>query len=103
MVHVTCDLCGKELLQGDDSRYVVKIEIFAAHDPAEITEADLDEDHMEAVGQLLREMEDTLADDGGIEPCVHNFRYDLCSECRTRFVRDPLGKDAAQKFDFSEN
>ena len=66
-------------------------------------EADLDEDHMEAVSQLLREMEDNLDDLDGVEPAQHHFRYDLCPECRKKFVRDPLGKDAAQKFDFSEN
>ena len=35
MLHVTCDLCGKELRPGDDHRYVVKIDVFAAHDPAD--------------------------------------------------------------------
>jgi hypothetical protein len=102
MLHVTCDLCGKELRPGDD-HHVVKIEIFAAHDPAEITEADLDDDHMEAVSELLREMEDSLEDPDVAEPPHRHFRYDLCPGCRKRFVRDPLGKEAAQKFDFSEN
>ncbi len=41
MLHVTCDLCGKEL-QASEDHYIVKIEVFAAHDPAGITEADLD-------------------------------------------------------------
>jgi hypothetical protein len=54
MLHVTCDLCGKEIRPGEDGRHVVKIEVFAAHDPAEITEADLEADHMEAVSELLR-------------------------------------------------
>ena len=103
MLHVTCDLCGKELRPGDDHRYVVKIEVFATHDPAEITEADLEEDHMEAVSQLLREMEDNLDDPDDLEPAQHHFRYDLCPACRKKFIRDPLGKEAAQKFDFSEN
>ena len=103
MLHVTCDLCGKELRPGDDHCYVVKIEVFAAHDPAEITDADLDEDHMEAVSQLLCEMEDNLDDPDVLEPSSHNFRYDLCPRCRKKFLRDPLGKEAAQKFDFSEN
>lgn len=98
MLHITCDICGKEITLGDDHRYVVKMEVFAAHDPAEITEADLDEDHMEAVSQLLRD-EDNLADPA---PRYKNFRYDLCPECHKKFVRDPLGKEA-QKFDFSEN
>ena len=33
---------------------MVKIEVFAAHDPREITEADLDEDRMEAVSELVQ-------------------------------------------------
>jgi hypothetical protein len=104
MVHVTCDLCGKELRPGDDHCFVVKIEVFAAHDPSEITEADLEDDHMEAVSQLLREMEDGLDDfDEDSEPSSQNFRFDLCLECRRKFQRDPLGKEAAQKFDFSKN
>jgi hypothetical protein len=104
MLHITCDLCGKELLAGQD-HYVVKIEVFARHDPAQLTEADLEEDHMEAVSQLLRELDEEAAET--IEPARHNLRYDLCPECRQRYLRDPLSKElskeAAQKFDFSEN
>src|SRR5262249_32279753 len=40
MLRVTCDLCGKEIRAGEDHRFVVKIEAYAAHDPDEITEAD---------------------------------------------------------------
>jgi hypothetical protein len=105
MLHITCDLCGKELRAGQD-HYVVKIEVFASHDPAQLTEADLEEDHMEAVSQLLREMDDQEATDA-VEPARHNLRYDLCPECRQRYLRDPLNKElnkeASQKFDFSEN
>ena len=88
-------------MRAGDDRFVVKIEVFAAQDPAEITEEDLDQDHMEAVSQLLRDMED--ADGGDVEPASRRLRYDLCPECRRRFLRDPLSKDTAQKFDFSEN
>ena len=101
MTHITCDHCGKQLRSGQE-HFIVKIEVFAAHDPAEITEADLEEDHMEAVSQLLREMED--ADDAeALEPVSRRLRYDLCPDCRQRFLRDPLRKDSIQKFDFSEN
>ncbi|OAI39747.1 hypothetical protein AYO40_05500 [Planctomycetaceae bacterium SCGC AG-212-D15] len=103
MLHITCDVCGRKLALGEDRRYVVKMEVFAAHDPAEITEADLDDDHMEAVSQLLRDEEEGLADPEAIEPAHKNLRFDLCPECHKKFVRDPLGKDAAQNFDFSEN
>ena len=103
MLHVTCDLCGKELCPGRDHRFVVKIEVFAAHDPAKITEADLDDDHMEAVSQLLRDLEDTPDEGGLAEPVTQHLRYDLCPDCRAKFLRDPLGKETAQKFDFSKN
>jgi hypothetical protein len=101
MLHITCDLCGKELQAGED-HYVLKIEVFAGHDPARLTEADLDEDHMEAVGELLREMEES-GETEPIEPASRHLRYDLCPECRKRYLRDPLSKEAAQKFQFSEN
>ncbi len=101
MLHVTCDHCGKQLRAGED-HYVVKIEVFAAHDPAEITEADLEEDHMEAVSELLRELEGAGQTDG-VEPASRRLRYDLCPTCRQRFLRDPLSRESAQKFDFSEN
>jgi hypothetical protein len=103
MLHVTCDLCGKTLCPGQDQRFVVKMEVFAAHDPGKITEADLDDDHMEAVSELLRESEDNPDDPDLAEPVYKHFRYDLCPECHKRFLRDPLSRDSAQKFDFSKN
>lgn len=104
MTHITCDLCGKAISSLEDNpRYIVKIEVFAARDPAELTEADLDEDHMEAVSQLLRDEADRLEDPDVTAPAYKNIRYDLCPECHKKFLRDPLGKEFAQKFDFSEN
>jgi hypothetical protein len=101
MLHVTCDGCGKGLRPGDD-HHVLKIEVFASHDPAELTEADLDDDHMEAVAELLRQMEENN-ESVPIEPASCNRRYDLCTDCRKRFLRDPLGRETAQKFHFSKN
>ncbi len=109
MLHVTCDLCGKELRPGED-HYVVKIEVFAAHDPAELTEADLDEDHMEAVSEMLQQLEDQ-PDGPDLDPPSQRRRYDLCPECRQHYLRDPLSKETArkcaketaQKLDFSDN
>jgi len=101
MLHITCDLCGKEL-QASAEHYVVKIEVFAAHDPAGLTEADLDEDHMEAVSQMLREMEELDEQVEG-DRASQQFRYDLCPSCRKKYLQAPLSKDAAQKCNFSEN
>jgi uncharacterized protein YlaI len=103
MLHFSCDGCGKELTPSGVDRFVVKIEAYAAHEPAELTEADLDEDHLEVVSQLLRDEEDSLDDPDLMTPSYKNFRYDLCPECHKRFLRDPLSREAVQKFDFSEN
>jgi hypothetical protein len=96
MMHFTCDLCGKDLQPGDDPRYVVKIEAYAAHDPAELTEDDLDDDHLEAISQVLSDLED-----GGngpdLPPPSKSFRYDLCPCCHERFLSDPLGREHAFK------
>jgi len=102
MVHITCDLCGKKMKAGEP-HYVVKIEVFAAHDATEITEADLDEDHIEAIGQMIQDMEE-LDEAIPYEPEARNFRYDLCPACRKRYLRAPLNKEAiVGKLDFSEN
>jgi hypothetical protein len=101
MLHVTCDGCGKEL-RPDDDHHVVKIEVFTARDPHELTEADLDDDHMEAVSELLRQEEET--DEAiELEPATRHMRFDLCGACRKRYLRDPLGRETAQKLHFSPN
>ena len=101
MMHFTCDQCGKEMVPGEDERYVVKIEAFPAQDPAQLVEADLDDDHMEAVSELLSELEDGAELDLP-EPSKH-FRYDMCADCHQRFVRDPLAKEQQHKLFFSKN
>jgi len=103
MLHVTCDICGKEVLTENDQHYVVNMEVFAHEDPSELTEADLEKDHLEAVSEMLREMEENELDAEEIPPTQKKFHFDLCMECHKKFVRDPLGRETAHKFDFSEN
>lgn len=102
MIHVTCDLCGKQIRSGED-HFIVKIEAFPAHDPSTLTEADLDEDHMELLSQYLTEHPDDQ--DVAIEPCTKHFRYDLCPDCKSRYLLNPLNKEieAKKKVQFSEN
>jgi hypothetical protein len=103
MVHVTCDLCGKELRVQEDQRYIVKIEVYAATDPFEITEEDLDEDHMEAVSELIQDDEEEALLEPQEELARQTRRYDLCPTCRKKFLKDPLNREANLHFDFSEN
>jgi hypothetical protein len=101
MLHITCDHCGRSL-EASEARFVVRVEIFAAHEPGALTEADFDVDHLEAVSQNLEALEEA----GYPEPAdrgTHQLRFDLCLGCRKRYQRDPLGKDTAQKLHFSEN
>ena len=101
MLRVTCDSCGRDL-PASENHHVVKIEVFAVREPAELTEADLDKDHMEALGDMLQDMEVT-GHVPAVEPRSRQFRYDLCDGCRARFVRDPLGREVSPKFHFSKN
>jgi hypothetical protein len=102
MRHFSCDLCSKDLTP-PAARYVVKLEAFAAADPAELTEEDLDEDHVAATAQLLSEMEDADGDGPEELPASHKSRFDLCARCYRRYLKDPLGREAASRLDFSPN
>ncbi len=57
---------------------------------------------MESVSQVLRDREHA---DEPVElaPAAQQFRFDLCPSCRKKYVRSPLAKELANKFDFSEN
>jgi hypothetical protein len=102
MVHFTCDLCGKDLTLAGESRYVVKIEAYPSFDPTEITEDDLDEDHMEEISQILQHDDAPSLEDIDV-PLFKGFRYDLCPACHGRFIKDPLNRDMARSLNFSEN
>jgi len=103
MLRYTCDCCGRDIPAGGDDRYVVKIEVFPARDPAELTEADLDEDPIESLSQALQEAGDDADLSDQLSPARIAFRYDLCPHCQAKYVRNPLSREADKKFHFSEN
>jgi hypothetical protein len=98
MLHFSCDICGKDLTPNGAARYVVKMEAFAATDPDD----DLDADHVEEMAQILNEMDD--GEEGPeLLPACQKMRFDLCAACARKFIKDPLGRETASRFDFSEN
>ena len=101
MHHFSCDICGKDMTPGGSPRFVVKLEAFPAHDPAELTDDDLDADHVEEMAQLLDELDD--GDTVPVAPPAKKMQFDLCPACYRKFVADPLGRESANKFDFSSN
>jgi hypothetical protein len=77
------------------------MEIFPAFDAEDITEADLDADHLQEVAEEIHEMELTgveIDDDHS-----KSYRFDLCPRCHGRYAKDPLGREAIRRLNFSEN
>lgn len=102
MLHYSCDLCKRPLDPEDDLRYVVKIEVYAALDPNDTEAMDSDRDNLHELHEILERMDDTSHADVS-EEVYQQQRYDLCPECRKKFLKNPLGRKTTGKFDFSKN
>ena len=101
MIHYSCDCC-KRILDPEDLRYVVKMEVYAAFDPGAMDEVEDDRDHLQEIQEILQRSEE--ANDPQIGNDVYEqLRFDLCPECRKKFVKNPLGREASKQFDFSKN
>lgn len=88
MMHFSCDGCGHDL---ERQRFVVKIEAYEAADAGNISEDDLEESNLEAVADILRDMEEGLP--CTLPPATKHWRFDLCPVCHARLARNPLGRD----------
>jgi hypothetical protein len=102
MISYSCDLCKRNLDPEQDLRYVVKIEISAAFDPISPEEEESDRDHLEEIQDILQRLEDGQCEEIS-EDVFQQLRFDLCPECRKRFAKNPLGREAAKLLGFSKN
>jgi hypothetical protein len=103
MIHYTCDVCKSPLDPEHDLRYVVRMEVYAAmgEGPAAM---DGDRDHLEEIHEILEGLDELESSDPQLgEEVYQQLRFDLCSECRQKFLRDPLGRRLAAQLDFSKN
>ena len=100
MIHFTCDYCHRSIDPEHELRYVVRMEVYAALGTAD-SDCESDRDHLEEIEDILSRLEDESDPQLGDDVYQH-ARYDLCSECRKKFLRNPLGRRAAE-FDFSNN
>ena len=57
---------------------------------------------MEAVAELLRREEGASPEEVEVQQ-FKGFRFDLCSCCHEKFVKDPLARDLVRSLNFSEN
>ena len=101
MIHYTCDRCKRTINSENELRYVVRLEVYASLDPIE-DELHDDRDHLQEIQEILERLDDTQ--DGQIcDDVYHHQRFDLCSECRKRYVSNPLARPTAHQLDFSQN
>jgi hypothetical protein len=101
MIHFTCDLCRRDMDAENELRFVVKLEVYAAFDPLQ-EDGDDDRDHLQEIHEILERSE--IAESPDIsEEVYQQLRYDLCPECRKRFMKNPLGRKHVEQFDFSQN
>lgn len=99
MIHFTCDSCGQSIDQTEETRYIVRMEVYAAIDeeaPSLIAE----EDHLEEIEDILERIDEL--DDDEDERLYRQVRYDLCPSCRTKFLSNPLGRTTVRS-GYSEN
>ena len=105
MIRYSCDVCKRELDRDNDLRYVAKIEVYAAFDPMSADEDSDDREHLQEIQDILERLDsDAQLDDAQIgDDLYQELRFDLCPECRNRFMKNPLGRGAVRAFGFSEN
>jgi hypothetical protein len=86
-----CDRCGKALLVDEDVRYILKMEVYAAYDPMELTAADLGPDRRKELAELVEKMKEM--DAGEVQDSIHKeMVFDLCPGCQREMLKDPLGR-----------
>ena len=99
MVQRTCDLCGR-MLERIEQQYIAVIEIRPTIGICEDDDDPSDRDHLLELHEML-ESEAEGSCDGEEEPSQQEFT--LCHECCLQFKANPLARDSALHFDFSEN
>jgi len=101
MIHYTCDSCKRHIDSESELRYVVRIEVYASLEPVE-DELQDERDHLQEIQEILERMDDAQDEQIG-DDVYHHARYDLCSECRKKYVKNPLARPTAHHLNFSQN
>jgi hypothetical protein len=102
MIHYSCDRCKRIIDPAQDVRHVVRIDVQTVLDAPEKGELEDDRDYLDEVDEALQATE---WDDDGPLPgeTPETLRYDLCTECLRKYIRDPLGVELPLHVGFSHN
>jgi hypothetical protein len=80
------------------------MEVFAAFDPDACDELADDRDHLQEIQELLQRTElDPQSELDVNHEIYEQMKFDLCPECRKKFLRNPVGRDLTKQLDFSKN
>ncbi len=90
MITHICDRCGKPLEQ-NEVRYLLKIEVYAAPTPLEITAADLLENHRPEIDRLLEQCEQ-MTEQELMRDVYVQMHFDLCRACQKAYLSNPLSQ-----------
>ncbi|HHT9126485.1 MAG TPA: hypothetical protein ACFYD6_11805 [Candidatus Brocadiia bacterium] len=105
MIHYSCDICGKPLHADKDVRYVVKIEVYGVYDEDDF-DGDVFEDELDEPEDIDDDPELVSGDEDMDEfedAEYKTFRFDLCSECHSKYLQNPLFIKGRHKTRFFEN
>jgi hypothetical protein len=89
MITHICDRCGRPIDKGE-TRYVAKLQVFAAADPLEITWDDLMQDHTAEIERLMKECE-KMTEEELMQDVFVELQFDLCRFCHKAYLANPLG------------
>lgn len=99
MIHYSCDRCKRNMNPDSDLRYVVKVEIHAAMDPADAEEIDDDRDYLLEIQDILERLEDE-EDDAIGDDVYQKRRFDLCPDCFRAYSKNPPGARGSCSYRF---
>ena len=102
MIHYSCDRCKRPLDSSEDVRYAVTMEVQAVMDPLAGDEIEDDRDHLLEIQEILEQIDDAESELVGSD-IYQKSRYDLCSDCYRKFIKNPIGRETPAHFGFSQN
>lgn len=99
MIHHTCDRC-KRLIDENEIRYVVNVEVVASVSSEQ--ESEVAHEQLEELEELLEQLDQTQHAELRSD-IYQTGRFDLCQQCRTEYLENPLAVDRQLEFEFSRN
>ncbi|MGB0583192.1 MAG: hypothetical protein ACPGVU_26200 [Limisphaerales bacterium] len=82
-----CDRCGFPI-EGEELRYIVKIQVYAAPSKIIISEEELNEPKS-AIVETLEQCKEKSAQDH-MDDVYKEFQKDLCRRCQQDYIRNPI-------------